>query len=44
MHVSFTVDGPGMIQLAAYLAELTRQGITYQVRQDNVAIEVTICG
>ncbi|MFA5936510.1 MAG: hypothetical protein WC822_01385 [Candidatus Paceibacterota bacterium] len=33
-----------MVLLAAFVAELVRQGIVFTLRRDNIAVQITITG
>lgn len=44
MKLSFELTVDGMTLLAAFVSELVRQGVTFTMRQDNVAVEVTLTG
>lgn len=44
MKLEFRRTVEDMLLLAAYVSELVRQGVTFTLRQDSVAVEVTLTG
>ena len=44
MSVAFQKDENGMKALAAYVAELTRQGVTFDMTDGSVMVRVTLMG
>ncbi len=42
--IEFPWTETGMTNLAAYVAQLTREGVTFKIRQDRFAVAVELTG